>query len=94
MRMFTERIQILVSKEQRRRLEEAARHRNASVASVIRDAFEAELGAGSPQQRLGAVDAIARMRATPHLPPDELARAIDDSHGEEIARGLPDGSRG
>lgn len=88
MHMFSERLQILVSKEQRRRLEEAARLRKASVASVIRDAVDAELGRGSRQDRLGAVAAIAAMRGAPFLSPDELERAIGESHGEEIERGL------
>jgi len=88
--MFSERLQILVSKEQRRRLEEAARLRNASVASVIRDAVDAELGRGSRQDRLGAIAAITAMRGAPFLSPQELERAIEESHGEEIERGLPE----
>jgi hypothetical protein len=88
--MFSERLQILVSKEQRRRLEEAARLRNASVASVIRDAVDAELGKGSRQDRLGAVAAIAAMRGAPDISPEELEMAITESHDEEIERGLAD----
>ena len=77
MHMFSERLQILVSKEQRRRLEEAARQRKASVASVIRDAVDAELGRGSREDRLGAVAAIAAMRGVPDISPEELELAID-----------------
>jgi hypothetical protein len=89
--MFSERLQILVSKEQRRRLEEAAQLRNASVGSVVRDAVDAELGRGvSRQDRLGAVSAIAAMRDAPFLSPEELGRAIDEARDEEIGRGLPD----
>jgi hypothetical protein len=90
MHMFSERLQILVSKEQRRRLEEAARLRKASVASVIRDAVDAELGRGSREDRLGAVAAIAAMRGAPEISPQELERAIAESHDEEIGRGLPE----
>jgi len=89
MRMYTERLQILVSKEQRRRLEREARRRKSSVASVIRDAVEAELGGTSRQDRLEAVEAISRLRGAPYLPPEELEREIDAARAEEIGRGLP-----
>lgn len=93
MRMYTERLQILVSKEQRQRLELEAKRRKSSVASVIRDAVETELGGTSPQDRLQAVAAISRLRA-PYLPPEELAREIDRAHADEIGRGLPEAPAG
>jgi predicted DNA-binding protein len=43
--MFRERLQLLISPEQRRRLEAEARQRDASVASVIREAIDRHLGA-------------------------------------------------
>jgi hypothetical protein len=89
MNMYSERLQILVSKEQRRRLEREAKRRGASVASVIRAAVDAELGAGSRQAKLAAVDAIRRIPPVPYLEPDRLERAIERSHDEEIARGFP-----
>lgn len=88
MRMFTERLQILVSKEQRQRLEREAKRRQSSVASVIRDAVEAELGGTSQQDRMQAVEAISRLHGAPYLPPEELEREIDRAHAEEIGRGL------
>jgi hypothetical protein len=88
--MYSERLQILISKEQRRRLEAEARRRSASVASVIRGAVDAELGKGSRQDRLQAVAEIAKIKGVPHLPPDELRRLIDEAHSEEIDRGLGD----
>jgi hypothetical protein len=94
MHMFSERLQILISKDQRRRLEEEAKRRKSSVASVIRGAVEAELGGVPRQDRLRAVQRIATMRAAPYLPPDELRRAIDESRAEGIERGFsaPSGS--
>jgi len=88
MRMFTERLQILVSKEQRQRLEREAKRRQSSVASVIRDAVEAELGGTSRQDRMQAVEAISHLRGAPFLPPEELEREIDRAQAEEIGRGL------
>lgn len=89
MRMYTERLQILVSKEQRRRLEREAKRRKSSVASVIRDAVEAELGGTSKQDRLQAVEAISDLRGAPFLPPEELEREIDRARSEEIDGDLP-----
>lgn len=89
MRMYTERLQILISKEQRRRLEREAKRRKSSVASVIRDAVEAELGGNSRQDRLNAVAAISRLRGAPHLSPEELEREIEGARMDEIERGLP-----
>jgi hypothetical protein len=86
--MYTERLQILVSKEQRLRLEREAKRRKSSVASVIRDAVEAELGGSSRQDRLKAVEAISRFRDAPYLKPEELKREIDAAREEEIGRGL------
>jgi hypothetical protein len=94
MHMFTERLQILVSKEQRRRLEREAKRRKSSVASVIRDAVEAELGGISREDRLRAVGAIGQLRGAPFLPPEELEREIDLARRDEIERGLPGAPKG
>jgi hypothetical protein len=94
MRMYTERLQILVSKEQRRRLEREAKRRKSSVASVIRDAVEAELGGFTSQHRKHAVEAISALRGAPYIPPEELAREIELARGEEIDRGIPESPRG
>jgi hypothetical protein len=90
MRMYTERLQILVSREQRRRLEREAKRRKSSVASVIRDAVEAELGGISRQDRLDAVAAISGLRGVPHISPEQLEREIERARGDEIERGLPE----
>lgn len=86
--MYTERLQILVSKEQRRRLEREAKLRGASVASVIRDAVDVELGGGSRKEKLSAVEAIRQMPRVPHLPPAELRQLLDRLHDDEVAAGL------
>lgn len=88
LRMYSERLQILVSKEQRQRLEAEARRRDASISSVVRNAVDAELGAVERDQRLRAVSAIAAMKAGPYLEPEELQQLIDKAHSEEIDRGI------
>lgn len=94
MSMYSERLQILVSKEQRQRLEREAKRRNSSVASVIRDAVEAELGGISRQDRLDALAAISRLAPAPYLSPEELEQEIAAAHEEEMGRGLPEASEG
>jgi hypothetical protein len=94
MRMYSERLQILVSKEQRRRLEREAKRRKSSVASVIRDAVEAELGGISREDRMQAVEAIAGFSGAAYLSPADLEREIERSHADEIDRGLPEAPGG
>jgi hypothetical protein len=92
--MYSERLQILMSREQRQRLESEARRRKASVASVVRDAVDAELGRGSREDRLQAVAEIAKIKGVPYLPPDELRKAIDEARAEGIDRGFPESQTG
>jgi predicted transcriptional regulator len=56
MRMFSERLQVLVSPEQRERLERLARQRHSSVGAVIREAVDAYTG---PRDRTRAEAAEA-----------------------------------
>jgi hypothetical protein len=74
--MFSERLQILLSPDQRRRWEAEAKRRGTSVASMIRDAVDRDLGAVDRPVRVGAVDAIRAMRGR-FLTIDELERVIE-----------------
>jgi hypothetical protein len=85
MHMLDERMQILVSPEQRRRLEVEARRRGTSVASLVREAIDARFGSTSPEERVQAVAEIAAMNGT-FLEPAELNRLIDDGR---LAAALP-----
>lgn len=84
MSMLNNRVQILVSAEQRRRLDAEAARQRTSVAAVIRRAIDAHLGAVAREDRLDALEAIRRMRGRP-LPPEELERLTE----EERLRALP-----
>lgn len=89
MHMYSERLQILVSKEQRRRLEREAKRLDASVASVIREAIDTQLAGVGVDGKRRAVERIAAMRGAPYLGPDELRREIDEGRAETIERGIP-----
>ena len=81
MLMLTERLQILVSPEQRRRLEDEAERRGTSVAGVVREAVDTQLTTVSREERIRAVKEIAAMKAE-YLPPDELNQLIEEQHDD------------
>lgn len=82
--MLRERLQILISPEQRRRLEQEAVRRRTSVAAVIREAIDAQLGAVRPEDRREAVEAIRSMQGAA-LSPEEIEALVE----EERRKALP-----
>ncbi|HUG98581.1 MAG TPA: hypothetical protein VMQ83_05365 [Gammaproteobacteria bacterium] len=60
--MFTERTQVLLTREQRRRLERRAADERRSVGAVIRDAVDAYTGSSSRSRR-EAADSLLRLGA-------------------------------
>jgi predicted DNA-binding protein len=84
--MLTERLQILVSPEQKRRLEAEAQTRGESVGELVREAIDARYAEPTREERLAAVE---RMRSGPKIPyisPEEINRA----HEEEIEEEYPE----
>ncbi len=84
--MYSERIQLLVSKNQRRRLEQEAKRRGTSVASVIRDAVDAQIAGPTPEERHAALERIRSMHSDVFLTPEEL----NDLVAEEREANLPE----
>ena len=84
MHMFGERLQILVSRDQRRRLVAEAKRRRTSVGAVIREAIDARLGGAPTAQRLRAVAEIRAMRGGRFLPPDALDRVVEEERDQAI----------
>ena len=82
--MYSERLQILVTPEQRKRWDLEARRRGTSVAGLIRESVDRELGSPDGVDRASAVDAIRAMRGR-FLSPDELDRLVE----EEQTRARP-----
>jgi hypothetical protein len=79
--MFSERLQILLSPEQRRRWEAEAKRRGTSVASLIRDAVDRDLGSVDRPARIEAVDAIRALRGR-FLTVDEMDRVVEEERGK------------
>lgn len=75
--MLSERLQILVSKDQRRRLELEAQRRGASVGQLVREAVDAHLGSISKPERLEALEGIRAIHGK-FLSPRELNRIVEE----------------
>ena len=90
--MLSERLQILVTPEQRRRLEVEAKRRGASIASLIREAVDARFGTISRTDRLHAVERIRALSGR-YLPPEELNRIVEQEREEELSARLEDAQR-
>jgi hypothetical protein len=89
--MYNVRLQLLISPEQRRRLEIEAKRQKTSVASVIREAIDARLGSIASDQRIRAAEEIGAMKGR-FIPPRELRRLIDEERDQALPR--PAGRRG
>lgn len=91
LRMLSERLQILVTPEQRRKLEAEAARRGESVGSLVRRAVDAAYDPVDRDGRRRAMDglrAIGERNRGVVLSPDELEALIEDARADE----LPDGS--
>ncbi len=73
----SERLQVLVRPEQRRRLEAEAKRRATSVGALIREAVDAWFGAVSREDRLEALAGIEQT-AGRFLTPAELDRVVEE----------------
>jgi hypothetical protein len=76
--MLSERLQVLMSKDQRRRLEAEAKRRHSSVGALIREAIDGGRPNTNPEERSRAVAEIKNMRGGRFLSPHDLERVIDE----------------
>lgn len=82
MRMLTKRLQILISVEQQRRLDAAAKRRGTSIGALIREAIDARLGQAPEEQRLRAVAEMRAARGGRFVPPAELERIVEQERDD------------
>ncbi len=90
MHMLSERLQILLSPEQKQRLESEARSRGISVGGLVREAIEGALGGPSPEVRARALERT-RARRVAFLTPQEIDAILDDAKNERWERLVRDG---
>jgi len=81
--MFRERLQILVTKEQRRLLEGEAGRRGTSVASVIRELVDGSLGGVAVGERERAVSELRAMSGR-FLDPDQLNGVVSAERLDQL----------
>jgi uncharacterized protein YcfJ len=84
--MLKERLQILVSAEQRLRLEEEARLAGMSVGALVREAIDARFGTPSLADRRRAFTAVAAMRGR-YVSPEEIEALGDDERDRAASAG-------
>jgi ribosome maturation protein Sdo1 len=86
--MITERVQILLTPQQRRRLEGEARRQGRSIASLVREAIDARFGMPGREERLAALDEIRAMKGVPYLTPEQINRAVEEEREAALPEGL------
>lgn len=77
--MYNERMQILISPEQRRRIEDEAASRNVPLAVVVRGALDEHLGSGDGTKRERAAARILS-RDLRSVSPKKLNDMLDERH--------------
>ena len=76
--MLTERLQVLVSRAQRRRLELEARRRGVSVGALIREAVDARAPRVPLEERRRAVAEIKALSGGKFLSTEALEQIVDE----------------
>jgi len=83
--MLKERLQVLITSEQRRRLEAEAQRRGVSVGSLVREAVDARFASMTKADRLRAVEEIGAMKGK-FLSPEELNRIVEEERETMISQ--------
>lgn len=90
MHMLKERLQILVSTEQKRRLEAEARTRGESVGGLVREAIDQCYGKRkyrySQAVRHAAMERIRSGPTIPFVTPEELNRISEEASAERFLK--------
>jgi Ribbon-helix-helix protein, copG family len=85
--MLTTRLQVLITPEQKRRLDAEAAARGESVGGLVREAIDERYGRRfTREERLRAVQEICAMPPASFVSPEELGRM----HAQEIERQHPE----
>jgi hypothetical protein len=80
MSMLVERLQVLIGREQRARLEREAALRGTSVATLVREAIDLAFPPSLPRRR-SAADAILDAEPMPAPDLDDLRHELDELRG-------------
>ena len=80
MSMLTERLQVLITPQQRRRLVSEAERRGSTIGGLVREAIDSVVGGVSAEERQRAVEEIAGMHSVRFVAPADLDRLIESEH--------------
>jgi len=80
--MLNQRLQVLISRDQQRRLDAEAKRRGSSVGAVVREAIDARVRHVPEERRARAIAEIRTMTGGRFLPPDKLERLVEDERQE------------
>jgi len=89
--VLKERLQVLMTKEQRRRLEAEAASRGTSVGSLIREAVDARFATFSRADRLAALRHIQAMEGVFRTPEELNAIVAEERDAQFFLADLPSG---
>jgi hypothetical protein len=79
--MVTERIDVRLDPERRRKLAQLSKDRGISISKVIREAIDLLYETDRREQRMKAAKAIAAMEIEALPDPEELSRQLRKMHG-------------
>lgn len=82
--MFTERLQVRLTRAQRQGLEAEAKRRRISVGAVIREALDARFQNVPRERRLRAVAEIGAMRGGRFLTIGAIERIVDEERSRPL----------
>jgi hypothetical protein len=78
--MVTERLEVRLDKDRRRKLAEMAAAKGVPVSEVVRRMVDREYDEVLKQQRMGAVEAIARLEIEDVPDPETLCRQLSGAY--------------
>lgn len=84
--MLTERLQVLLSRAQRIRLEAEAKRRRTSVGALVREAVDARLHSVPLEKRRRAIAEIKAMSGGRYLTTATLERIVDEERERPLQR--------
>lgn len=78
--MVTERLDVRLDPERRRKLEELAEHKQVSVSDTVRELIDKAYEDRSIERRLQAVERIANANVEDVPEPEVLSRQLDETY--------------
>ena len=78
--MSTQRVEIRLDPEQRRKLDDIAKRNRVSISDIVRRLIDQEYEEEMRQRRIAAVERMARMEVEDVPEPEELSRQLDETY--------------